>query len=181
MSNKQRQQKNKKQQQRLEMEEGEDKNTHTEKSTEEKATNELERMEDDEEEVEEKEEKDTVMQSEEEEDDDDDDDDDELPTFHKGLKFRNYRPRDPDLEKYMLEKVVVPNLSKEISDKLTRLENAKDDDVYKQTSTYTQKKSRAHVRTYIHSVQLHPHFYVTVVFFNYRTSFHMPLGRGTGI
>ena len=53
----------------------------------------------------------------------------ELPSFHKGLKFRNYRPRDPELEVYMLEKPVVPNLSKEISDKLTKLEKAKDDDV----------------------------------------------------
>ena len=53
----------------------------------------------------------------------------ELPSFHKGLKFRNYRPRDPDLEMYMLEKPVIPNLSKEISDKLTKLEKANDDDV----------------------------------------------------
>lgn len=87
-------------------------------------------------EVEENEKNQEMMNDEEEEEEyeesemeEEEEEEEELPSFHKGLKFRNYRPRDPDLEMYMLEKPVIPNLSKEISDKLTKLEKANDDDV----------------------------------------------------
>ena len=90
------------------------------------------------EEVEENEKNQEMMNDEEEEEEyeesemeeeEEEEEEEELPSFHKGLKFWNYRPRDPDLEMYMLEKPVIPNLSKEISDKLTKLEKANDDDV----------------------------------------------------